>query len=46
VTVAYDPAVLRAYFEATHTTLEPVTRRPLDAAELLHRAKGTGPLRG
>ena len=42
VPVAYDASVLRAYFEQTHTRVDPVTRRELDDVEMWRLAKATG----
>lgn len=45
--VAYDPLSLRQYIEASHSTHDPVTRRPLNRAELhrLSRLSGGGEIR-
>jgi len=42
VPIAYNPGALRAYFEHTHTRVNPVTRRALDDVELWRLAKATG----
>lgn len=42
VSIAYNPAALRGYLEATQDTTDPLTRRKLNPVELYRLARATG----